>query len=170
MPRTALIVIAKEGYQDHELEGVRSALLQAEYMCVLASTEAGTCTGKFGGTEKATLALRDVDVSQLDRIVFIGGPGAGALKDDTHAQRVARETVEHQLPLGAICIAPTILAAAGVLNGRRATVWNTDGKQQEFLELHGATYTGDTVTIDGSIVTGNGPTAAEEFGRAFAAL
>lgn len=170
MARTALLVIAQEGYQDQELDGTRHPLIDAGFDLVLCSTQAGVCTGKFGGTERATLALRDVDVSQFERIAFIGGPGAAVLKDDPQALRVAREAVEHALPLGAICIAPTILAAAGVLQGRQATVWNGDGQQGVFLEQSGAVYTGQAVTVDGLIVTGNGPTAAEEFGRVFASL
>lgn len=74
------------------------------------------------------------------------------------------------MPLGAICIAPTILAKAHVLEGRRATVWNVDEKQSQLLEKYGAEYTGEAVTIDGNIVTGNGPKAAVEFGKALAAL
>ena len=73
-------------------------------------------------------------------------------------------------PLGAICIAPTILAAAGVLEGIKATVWNRDNAESAFLELHGAIFTNESVTQDGLIITGNGPEAAEEFGKIFASL
>jgi protease I len=170
MARTALIIIAQESYQDQELAGTKDALVAAGFTVVLGSTDAGTCTGKFGGTQQATLSLREIDVSQFDRIAFMGGPGAGELKDNPEGLRIARETVAHKLPLGAICIAPTILAAAGVLQGRMATVWNNDKLQQPFLESHGATYTGEAVTIDGLIITGNGPAAAEEFGQVFAGL
>ena len=72
----ALLIIAKKGYQDREFEGVRSALTDAEITVTLASTEAGTCTGKFGGKEEAEIALRDIDVVSYERVGFIGGPGA----------------------------------------------------------------------------------------------
>lgn len=168
--KTALVIVAKEGFQDKELEGTLTGLMAADFDVTIASTEAGHCTGKLGGTVEAELALRDVVVSRFDRIAFIGGPGAHALAGDFDALNVARAAANEGMPLGAICIAPTILAAAGVLRGKRATVWDEDGEQQRILESHGATYTGEPVTIDGRIITGNGPEAAEEFGKSFAAL
>lgn len=167
--RSCLLVIAKEGYQDKELEGTRRGLEEGGFSLMLASTEIGPCTGKFGGTEEATIALRDVDVSAYDRIAFIGGPGAKALREDEDALRVAREACAKGMIVGAICIAPTILAAAGALKGKRATVWNEDGEQSGYIEGHGASYTGQPVTVDGTIVTGDGPASAEAFGKALAA-
>lgn len=168
--QAALVIIAKEGFQDTEYEGTIDGLRAAGYEVRLASTEAGDCVGKFGGIVTADLAMRDVNVDDFDRVAFIGGPGARVLKDDEDAKRIARETVSKNKVLGAICIAPTILARAGVLKGKRATVWNEDGEQSKLLDEEGATYTGEDVTIDGLIVTGNGPAAAEEFGRTLAGL
>lgn len=177
--KKALIIIAREGFQDQELEGVRAGLTDGGFTVTIGSTEAGECIGKFGGREQATIAMRDVVVTDFDRIVFIGGPGAHELAKDFDALNVARTAADAGVLLGAICIAPTVLAAAGVLKGRRATVWDpsvktgvprTHDSPISFLVARGATYTGDTVTVDGKVVTGNGPEAAEEFGKTFAAL
>lgn len=169
--RTALIILAQQGFQDHEFEGTRKDLVDASFAIVIASKAKGSCTGKFGGAVEATIALKDVKVSDYDRIAFIGGPGAAAYASDHEALKIANDTVRANLPLGAICIAPTILAKARVLENKKATVWD-DGQRTQIalLEDMGAIYTGDTVTVDGLIVTGNGPEAAEEFGRAFASL
>lgn len=168
--KPTLLIIAQTGYQDLELDGTRKGLLDAGFTVTLASTKAGECTGKFGGTETAEIALKDVDVADYDRIGFIGGPGASSLWQNKDAVRIAQETAEAGKPLGAICIAPKVLAVAGVLNGKKATVWNEDGDQAGFLALHGVEYTGEAVTVDGKIVTGNGPEAAGEFGKVFAAI
>ena len=114
------------------------------------------------------MALRDVDVSDYDRVAFIGGSGAGALASDSDALHLAQETARAGKPLGAICIAPTILAKARVLSGKKATVWDSGGEQAALLEKYGAEYTGELVTVDGLIVTANGPLAAEEFGKTLA--
>ncbi len=166
----ALIVIAKNGFQDHELQGTREALLEAGFHVILASTRTGECVGKFGSVEEAVIAMKDVDVANYDRVAFIGGPGAAPLADDLDAQRLAQDVFKAEKPLGAICIAPTILAKAGVLSGKRATVWGSEGRQIKILEDGGAEYTGEAVTVDGLLVTGNGPEAAEEFGQTFAAI
>lgn len=166
---TALVVIAQEGFQDVELEGTMNGLKEAGFDVTIASTEAGRCTGKFGGEVEAQLALRDAVVSRFDRIAFIGGPGAHALIENFDALNVARAANKSAMPIGAICIAPMILAAAGLLHGKRVTVWDKDGEQEKFLTEHGAIYTGEPVTVDGNLITGNGPDAAEEFGKVFAA-
>jgi protease I len=166
----ALIIIAQEGFQDHEYSGTRSGLESAGYAITIGSSTVGTCRGSYGGSEEATIALKDIDVSQFDKVAFVGGPGAALFMDDEDAQRIARETVEQGKKLGAICIAPTILARAGVLKGKRATVWDSGGEQVALLESEGASYTGEAVTVDGNIVTANGPPAAEEFGRVIARL
>lgn len=165
-----LIIIAQEGYQDHEYAGTRKGLEDAGYEITIASSAVGTCAGGYEGSEEATLALKEVDVSAFEKVAFIGGPGAAALMDDKEAHRIARETLEQGKKLGAICIAPTILARAGVLKGKKATVWDSGGEQAAILESGGASYTGEDVTVDGDIVTANGPPAAEEFGRVLAAL
>jgi len=167
---SALIVIAQQGYQDKEFEGTRLGLSGADFEVIISSKEEGECQGSLGGSKTATIAMRDVNVNDYDRIAFVGGPGAGALSGDGDALRIAHETVRANIPLGAICIAPLILAKAKVLEGRKATVWDSEGEQQGILEQYGATYTGDSVTVDGLIVTANGPAAAEEFGRTLAAV
>lgn len=168
--KRVLIVIAKEGFQDMEYAGTRKGFEEAGYEFIVASTETGTCVGKFGDKEEATVALKDVDVSGFNKVAFIGGPGAAPLADDKDAKRIARDTVTQGKVLGAICIAPTILARAGVLKGKRATVWDSGGEQAVLLKEEGAIYTGEDVTVDGKIVTANGPPAAEKFGKILAGL
>jgi len=152
-----------------ELSGTRDGL-GSNIEVVLGSSEAGSCTGSLGGTETANIALKDVIVDDYDCIAFIGGPGASAFIGDPEALRIAQETVRADKPLGAICIAPLILAKARVLDGRKATVWDSGGKQVAELEKYDVQYTGDSVTVDGQIVTANGPAAAQEFGRTLGAL
>lgn len=168
--KKALIILAQAGYQDVEYAGTRKGLEEGGYVVTIASAHVGMCQGKLGGKEDAEVSLCDIQVSDYDCIAFIGGPGAAAYASDPDALRVAHDAARADIPLGAICIAPTILAKARVLEGRRATVWDSGGEQKALLEKHGAIYTGDDVTVDGKIVTGNGPAAAEEFGRTLAAL
>ena len=168
--KTALVIIAQQGYQDHELDGTLRHLKNQGFAVTLASAKAAECTGKFGGKQQATLALKDVDVSLYDRIAFIGGPGAVRFADDPQAHRIARETAAAGRILGAICIAPTILAKAGVLLGKRATVWDSGGEQVRMLQDGGAVYSGEDVTVDDRLVTANGPQAADLFGQRFATL
>jgi len=69
--------------------------------------------------------------------------------------------------IGAICIAPVTLANAGLLKGRKATVWASEKAR---IETKGAIYTGADVQVDDNIVTANGPNAAKAFGEALLKL
>lgn len=160
----ALLIIAQRGYQDFEYNTPKTILEKAGVEIVTASKEGGACVGKLGGMVKDTIALADVNVSGYDAIVFVGGPGALVYAQDSEAHRIAQEAVEKRKWLAAICIAPIILAHAGVLKGKKATVWNGDAKQDRVLRENGAKYISESVVIDGKIVTAEGPAAAEMFG------
>jgi protease I len=101
-----------------------------------------------------------VRVSDYDCIVFIGGVGATVYFDDPLAHSIASEAAAAGKVVAAICVSPVTLARAGVLQGRRATVFPDYAAE---LENAGAMYTGEDVTVDGRIITANGPGAAEKF-------
>lgn len=171
MAKKALIIIAPKNYQDIEYERTRAALERGGLEISVAGGEGGICTGKFGGSVQNTLPLKQVKVEDFDLVAFIGGPGAQAYVNHPEALRIAHEAAASSVPLGAICIAPLILAKARVLEGKKATVWDDgQGTQEAILEQAGAECTGDSVTVDGLIVTGNGPEASEEFGRTLVQL
>jgi protease I len=87
--------------------------------------------------------------------------------DDPLAQRLARTQCESGRLLCAICIAPSTLAHAGLLEGVRATAFPS---QEIDLRQQGAVWTGAPVEVDGRIVTANGPQAATAFGETLAEL
>ncbi len=161
----ALFVIAPEVFRDEEYAEPKEALQRQGVQVTTASTEIGTCTGKLGMVAHAEIALRDVRAADYDAVVFIGGAGAQIFFDDPIAHDLAREAFAQQSVIGAICIAPSILARAGLLNGVEATCFSS---QEADLRSHGARYSETAVVRDGSIVTANGPDAARSFGEAIA--
>lgn len=162
----AILIVAPVWYQDTEYLNTKAELEKAGIEVITAAKKAGICQGKLGGTTQATISLDDINVEDYDAIVFIGGSGAVRYQEDVQAHLTAQEAITEHKVLAAICIAPTILAKAGVLEGKKATVWNEDGLQDKFLEHEGAICTGESVTIDGKIITANGPQAATAFGKA----
>ena len=162
----ALLIIAPQNFRDEELFHTKEELERAGVEVVIASAKRGKIKGMLGGTAEAELPLKEVDVRKYDAIVFIGGVGASAYYEDPVAHRIAREASETGKVVAAICIAPGILAKAGVLKGKKATIW--DGDFVRILETGGAKYTGASVEVDGKIITANGPAAARKFGQAIA--
>jgi len=161
--KKALFIIAPKNFREEELFEPKKIFEKAGIKTVIASRTVGTIMGIGGETAKASIALEDVDIKNYDAIVFIGGPGASAYFDDAKARQIAKQAVEKGKILGAICIAPSILANAGLLKEKKATAFSD---QAENLHEKGAKYICKDIVVDGKIITSNGPDAAKQFGKA----
>ncbi len=159
------LIIAQNGFQDDEYKLPKGIFEAADFDVVTVSKHPGECLGKFGTRTTASLSIDDVDVAEFAAIVFVGGPGAVNFQHDVQAHLTAQEAINQEKVLAAICIAPTILAYAGVLDGKKATVWNGDQRTSNILEQQGATYQNEHVVVDGNIVTADGPEAAAAFAQ-----
>lgn len=158
-----LMVVAQHEFRDEEFIEPRRALEEAGHHVVVASKQAGPCIGVNGSAVRASVALAEVRADRFDGAVFVGGPGARALFDDRDAHRIAVDLSRSGKVLGAICIAPVILARAGVLVGRRVTVFPTEA--DAIAAKHALPQHQDLV-IDGKLVTASGPKHARAFGAA----
>jgi len=155
------MIIAHEGFRDEEFEKPYEMFTRGGASVEIVSTDLSEATGMLGKKVKPTMLIDNLSVDQFDAVVFVGGAGSQVYFDDARALSIAREANEKNKIVAAICIAPVILANAGVLEGRRATVW--DGEFIKKLESKGAIYTGNDVERDGNVITANGPHAAERF-------
>ncbi len=157
-----LMVIAQNGFRDEEYEKPKAIFKEAGYDIKTASQKEGEAEGKLGAKAKVDLAIYDVDVNQFDAVIFVGGPGVTEYLEDQKVLGLARNAYEAEKVVAAICIAPSILANAGILQGKNATAFPSE---EENLNNNGAKYTGENVTVDGQIVTADGPDSAVEFGE-----
>ena len=159
----AVFITAPEIFRDEEYIKPKKILEDAGIQVDTASIKTGELTGKFGFKAESTMLLESVKASEYDAIVYIGGAGASVFFEDPNALKLANEFFQDGKTTSAICIAPTILANAGILKGKKATVF-PDGK--DALIKGGAEYTDNPLEIDGNIITANGPEAAEVFASA----
>jgi len=159
----AVMVIAPENFQDQELLVTKQVLEQGEVKVTVASTTQAECRGMQGAKVKPDILLRDIKATDFDAVIFVGGSGASIFFDDPTALEVARQAAAQGKVVAAICIAPVTLAKAGLLSGKKATVYPSAKKE---LEQAGATYTGAAVSVDGKLITASGPPAATAFGQA----
>lgn len=166
----ALMIIAPDKFRDEELFHTKEELENAGVQVTIASKNTGMIKGSMGGQAVAEKALSEVNISEYDAIVFIGGPGSQVYYTDPEALDIAKGAASQEKLLAAICIAPGVLANAEVLQGKKATIWDSDGSYARVLTDHGASYTGEDVTVDGKIVTANGPHAAHQFGRTIVSM
>jgi protease I len=156
------MIIAPERFRDEELFITKEKLEKAGHTTVSASIAKGICRGSRGGFATATIALPEIQIQNYDAVVFVGGRGSKIYYANSDALRIAKEMYERGKVTTAICLAPVILANAGVLKGKKATVAGTEAKT---IESKGAIYTGPGVMVDGNIVTGNAPKSSRLFGQ-----
>jgi len=165
--KKAVLVIAYQGFQDKEYLETRNVLEKAGINITVSSSIKGEAQGKLGEKVFIDKTINEIDIEDYNALIFIGGPGALEYVEDSFVHQLIRKAVIGKKVLGAICIAPEILAKAGVLNEKRATVWSSpiDQSPVKILENEGAEYINEPVVVDGKIITGNGPEAATEFGQ-----
>lgn len=157
-----LMVIAPTNFRDEELTQPKAIFEQAGAQVTVASKGTTSAVGMFGAAAKVDQDITEVDVAAFDAVVFVGGSGASVYFNDPAAHLLAQNAYNQDKIVAAICIAPSTLANAGLLSGRRATCFSSEA---ENLRVKGAEYTGERVTVDGQIVTGSDPEAASEFGQ-----
>ena len=162
-----LFVIAHDGFQDTEFGVPRDILKEQEV--VVASTDTSPAKGAYGAEVTPDMTIEDAlkDIDSFDAVIFIGGPGANVYFDNPTAHKIAQNAKN---VLAAICIAPVTLGKAGMLKGKKVTVWD-DGKgtQVRMIEDAGAVFVDEPVVVDGNLITANGPPAAQKFGEAILA-
>lgn len=162
-----LLIIAPENFRDEELFEIKKVLESSEIETEVVSSKTGMIKGMLGQTEEVKRTIFEINIADYEAIIFVGGKGASVYFDDPIALAVAEEAVRQNKIIGAICIAPSILANAGILNGKRATSFSSEKSN---LVNKGSEYTGEKVTLDGKIVTASGPEAAKNFGWKIAEL
>lgn len=161
------MLVAFRNFRDVEYFVPKEVLEGVGVEVKTASNKTGLAIGAEGGDVVVDFVVQDLKPSEFDAIVFVGGPGCLESLDNEDSYRVAKEAISNNKVLAAICVSPVILAKAGVLKGKRATVWSSpmDKGPIKILEEQGAIYLPRPVVSDGKIVTGNGPDAAKEFGE-----
>ncbi len=163
--KSVLMIIAPVDFRDEEFLEPKSVFEQLKIKVTVASKGVKTAKGAMGATADIDKDISAVNVDEYDAVVFIGGPGASVYFEDSTALSIAKEAYEKGKVVAAICIAPSILANAGILEGKKATCFSSESSN---LETQGATYTGSDVEVDGKIITASGPAAAAKFGKAVA--
>jgi protease I len=158
-PKVAMIIPFSQ-YDIDELAIPRGIFEKDGIQVTIASSQAGTA--RMGDHEtKVDIVLKRLKVADYDAIIFVGGYGTPEYFDDPTANAIAKAAVKQKKILAAICWAPVILGKAGVLKGKGFTC-STD--ENLILNAGGFFATGQVV-VDGDIITANGPSAAEEFGK-----
>src|SRR5262245_48927436 len=121
---------------------------------IIASKDGGELATEMGLTFTKLAKLSDID--RADMIMIPGGPGqTDAMQDEAFMAEVKRLGASATY-ITSVCTGSLILAAAGLLTGKRA---GSHWAYRELLSMFGAIPDDARVVRDGNAITGGGVTA-----------
>ncbi len=157
-----VLVPLAPGFEEIEALAVVDILRRAGATVVLAGTVDGEIEGRSSIKVVPDALLETVMEDEFDMIVLPGGgPGTENLKSDERVASVVKRLNVEGGYVTAICAAPTVLNAIGLIDGRRVTCHPSVVGQ-----LGSAKYVDERVVVDGTVVTSQGPGTAIEFAYA----
>ena len=154
-----------EGFEEVEATTIVDLLRRAEIEVKTVSImDDKLVTGAHGMSLQADLLFEEADYDTCEMIVLPGGlPGSTNLQAHEGLTANIRAFASAGKKLAAICAAPMVFGSCGILDGKKATIYPG---MEEYLT--GAEPTGEAATVDGNIITGQGPALAMEFALAIA--
>jgi len=152
---TALVLLA-DGFEEIEAVTIIDVLRRGAVVVTTASLGGKHVRGSHDIVLEADVLLEGVSVDDFDALLLPGGPAAKTLREDPRAQKVIKRAAAADKLLAAVCAGPTALEVAGVLVGKRATVY--PGNQ-----LPSAQVVEERVVEDGNVITSAGPGTSMAF-------
>lgn len=166
--KRVLLVVAPTQFRDEEVFGIRSALEKAGVGVRIGSLTPRTCHGMLGGAIEADTAIADADPAELDALVLAGGSSVPALFwNDKALGALVSAMAAAQKPVAAIGLSTVVLAKAGLLKGKRATVHYLPEALDELKNAEAA-YVGESVVVEDHLITAEGPASVSGFASAIA--
>lgn len=161
-----LIVIAPQNFRDEEFTVPKAAFERLGAKVEVASTRLGTARGMLGLEVNVNLLIGNANPNDYSAIVIAGGTGSKQyLWNDENLRELVKQFQYRNKIVAAICLSPAVLAEAGLLNGREATVY-PDSEAMQILRDNGAIYRDERVVISDKIITARDPESAGEFAAA----
>jgi len=163
------MVVAQTGFKDEEYIIPKEIFEKEGHKVRTTSLSRAIATGVGGLKVQPDMAIHEANPEFFDAIVIVGGPGSPILARTEEVLALVKNANEAGKIMAAICLGPMVLANAGVLAGKNATVY-PDSKALITLRNGCAKYLEQPVVIDENIVTADSPPSAGEFGEAVVQL
>ena len=117
-----------------------------------------TVTGSHDIKVQADCLLADFDFNTVEMLILPGGmPGSVHLRDDERVLNLVRRFTKENKIVSAICAAPIVINAAGVVSDKKVTSYPSTAPQLTDI----GSYVDDALVVqDGNIITGRGAAIA----------
>ncbi len=139
--------LREEGYEVHI-----AAPSKKKLHFVVHDFEPGydTYTEKPGYSWDADVAFADVNPADYAALVIQGGRAPEYIRNDSACQKIVRHFFENQKPVAQLCHAGLVLAACGVLKGRRTAAYPA---LEPDIKAAGAEFVNAEAVVDGTMVS-----------------
>ncbi|MBU0898213.1 MAG: DJ-1/PfpI family protein [Nanoarchaeota archaeon] len=146
-----------EGFEEAEMTCTVDVLRRAGLDVITAGIPATIIKGMHEMTFMADRRMEELNIDKFDALVLVGGnPGYINLgKSKSVIETIKKFNSEKKL-IAAICASPSVLAKAGILENKKATIY--PGMEREIPRPRDG-----RVIVDGNIVTSQGVGTAIEF-------
>lgn len=167
-----ILIVATDGFEESELFGPRSILLDRGAEVKLASLDTNpiqaTVHDDPGKTIRPDMTVDDANAGDFDALILPGGVrNPDALRTHRRVIELVRDFAAQGKPVAAICHGPWLLVEAGIIEGKTVTGWpsiRTD------LRNAGAEVVDEPAVTDGNIVTSRNPGDVDAFTEALIRL
>jgi 4-methyl-5(b-hydroxyethyl)-thiazole monophosphate biosynthesis len=157
MPR--VLVPLAPGCEEIEAVSIIDILRRAKIEVVSAGLDAHPVRASRGVVLLPDSTLDAALQHEFDMIVLPGGqPGTDNLRADARIIALLKQMAAQEKYIAAICAAPSVLAAAGLLDGKRATCF-----PDCLDEFPNVLLQNSALEIDDKIITSRGPGTAMDF-------
>jgi 4-methyl-5(b-hydroxyethyl)-thiazole monophosphate biosynthesis len=156
----ALVPLA-EGFEEIEAVTIIDILRRAHIDVTMAGVGGMRPTGSHGISVECDAPLDALRQERFDAVVLPGGPGTRLLLESLEVRETVMKLAAQGSLVAAVCAAPTVLEACGLLNGKRAT-----SHPDQAPEMKSCIYVEESVVEDGNIITSRGAGTAIAFAAA----
>ncbi len=156
-----VIVVNQNGFHSDEINLLQNELRRVGHSLKIASLTRSRLTSSDGKEFMPDLAIYEVNPNYFDALV-VAGEGAKELSANRNVISLVRNMMLKGKVVGGITDGPLVLAGAGILGGRRATVYPDKNSIKELTECN-ARYEEKHVVCDGNILTADDPESSGEF-------
>jgi protease I len=160
MDKKVLMIISRNKFCDEEYQSSRKILEAFGIICKVASLTLSPAKGLDGTIVVPDYQIKNLDLQVYNAFLLIGGVGCREYWHNKSVHALLNNAHSNGKLLCAICLAPVILANAGLLKGKRATAHPSAA---EYLKYKGVKYSSEAVEFERNIITANGPEATEKF-------
>ncbi|MBI2971178.1 MAG: DJ-1/PfpI family protein [Candidatus Aenigmarchaeota archaeon] len=150
-------VILAEGFEEIEAFTVIDVLRRAKIDTASVGLISKVVSGAHGITTMAEYVLSDIKPDNFDMVILPGGdPGYRNLANSEKVLSIVKDYNKKRKFIAAICAAPYVLAKAGVLDDKIATIY--PGMESKIPKPRDA-----KVVVHDNIITSKSPGTAMDF-------